>query len=390
MEPVETPAHSGQTPPGWFPDPWQVAAWRWWDGMMWTGHVSDGAVERGRVAERQPRLPGWLSPPVAWSALPVFATTGVIALMSPASVLLSLVPLVIVVPTLWWLDRVEPEPHSSLVHSLLWGATVAVLISSIVNTIVAVSAGTDVAAVASAPIIEEATKGLGIWWALRRHEIDSVVDGVIYAGWVAIGFAVVEDVQYFFTAAGEDQLIAVFIVRGLVTPFAHPLFTFWIGLAVGLAVERRERLPLAAWWGYLLSVATHAAWNGSLVASESSGSGAVIVVAALGFVILFFSVVISLVRIRQRERSQFVAFAPMLVQRYGLTPAELDVFSDWGRMLRARRSLSRPQRRAFDGVHAALARLAVLHARPGEVDAVDEARLVNLLHEARAAGGALR
>ena len=90
------------------------------------------------------------------------------------------------------------------------------------------------------------------------------------------------------------------------------------------------------------------------------------------------------VRVGQRERRQFLAVAPMLVQRYGLTAAELEMFSDWGRMLAVRRSLPRSKRRTFDGVHAGLARLAVLHARPG-VNPADEARLVNLLYEARAA-----
>ena len=26
--------------PGWFPDPWQPQAWRWWDGNTWTLHTS--------------------------------------------------------------------------------------------------------------------------------------------------------------------------------------------------------------------------------------------------------------------------------------------------------------------------------------------------------------
>jgi membrane protease YdiL (CAAX protease family) len=26
-------------PPGWYPDPWQVAGWRWWDGQQWTAHA---------------------------------------------------------------------------------------------------------------------------------------------------------------------------------------------------------------------------------------------------------------------------------------------------------------------------------------------------------------
>lgn len=387
MQPIQTSAQSGRTPPGWFPDPWRMAQWRWWDGRMWTPHLSGGGtaggVDSASVA-RKPRLPAWLSPPVVVCALPTAISVIVFAFISPTSVALGLVPLLIVVPTLWWLDRIEPEPRSSLLHSLLWGATVAVFVSSIVNSIVALAAGLEVAAVVSAPLVEEATKGLGIFWAIRRKELDGVVDGVIYAGWVAIGFAVVEDFQYFATADQADQLVEVFLVRGLLTPFAHPLFTFWMGLAAGLAIERKRPVVPFMLVGYLGSVATHAAWNGSITLSATAGGATVIAVALLAFLVLFTAVVISVVRVRRREQAQFLDATPMLVQRYGLSPGELEIFTDWGRLLSTRRSLPKSERRHFDGVHAALARLAVLHGRAGDVDPVDEARLLHLLQQARA------
>lgn len=44
-------------PPGWYPDPWRQAPWRWWDGGAWTPHTS------------QPRRPTpWLLPHVAVEA----------------------------------------------------------------------------------------------------------------------------------------------------------------------------------------------------------------------------------------------------------------------------------------------------------------------------------
>src|SRR5579872_1495099 len=37
----ESPSRgSGTTPPGWYPDPWRVSPYRWWDGTSWTGNVS--------------------------------------------------------------------------------------------------------------------------------------------------------------------------------------------------------------------------------------------------------------------------------------------------------------------------------------------------------------
>ena len=30
------------TPPGWYPDPWRQATWRWWDGVAWTAFIDQG------------------------------------------------------------------------------------------------------------------------------------------------------------------------------------------------------------------------------------------------------------------------------------------------------------------------------------------------------------
>ncbi len=31
---------AGRPPAGWYPDPWEQAATRWWDGSTWTGHTA--------------------------------------------------------------------------------------------------------------------------------------------------------------------------------------------------------------------------------------------------------------------------------------------------------------------------------------------------------------
>lgn len=380
-----------QGAPGWYPDPWRVAPWRWWDGTAWSAVTHGSSVPMttsSAGAAKKPRLPAWLSPPVVVCGVLMGLYSALLALAAPVAVLLGFVPLVIVLPVLHWLDRVEPEPRAARLHAVLWGATVATFMAIVINSIVAVVAGDTVAAVVSAPVVEEAGKALAIIWAVRRREVDSVMDGIVYAGWAALGFAVVEDFLYFSTAAQEGTLVGVFVVRALLTPFAHPLFTAWIGIAIGRAVQRGRPLR-TAWWGYGLAVGAHAAWNGSLALAGSDGDGGtndgggeVIAVAALGFVLLFVAVVIALVRLRRAEQRRFEAAIPAMAGRYGLTPAELAVFGSWNGLLRTRRSLPRHDRRRFDALHAALARLATLQQRLGE-DPVMEERLVMKLDDAR-------
>ncbi|MCP4224723.1 MAG: PrsW family intramembrane metalloprotease, partial [Actinomycetia bacterium] len=293
--------------------------------------------------------------------------------------------LLIVLPVLWWLDRVEPEPRSSRIHAILWGACVAGLVSGVVNSIVALVGGETIATVVSAPLIEEATKGLGVYWALRRKEIDTVMDGIVYAGWVALGFAVVEDFTYFAVASADNMLIQVFVLRALATPFAHPLFTSWTGLAIGLGVARRQSILASAFWGYGLAVVCHAAWNGSIVYAEETGNYAAVGIATLCFIALFLAAIVTVIAIRSHQQKRFLMAVSMLAGRYGMSPSEIQLFGRWREMLSARRRLPRRQRTGFDAVHSALARLALLHDRPGPIDTVDEQRLADQLQRARQA-----
>lgn len=267
------------TPPGWYPDPWGVAAFRWWNGHAWAANVAPSRGDGGGE-QRRPRLPAWLSVPVLVAgglAVP-FVVLSVV--LEPIVLALVLVPLVFIVPVLAWIDRLEPEPRASRLHAFLWGATVAILGAGVVNSIVLVSYGETATAVISAPLVEETLKGLGILWAVRRTEVDGVVDGIVYAGWVAAGFAMVENIEYFLVASDDGVLAETFVLRALLTPFAHPLFTMWIGLAIGLAVARGSKLPWTALWGWVIAVGLHAGWNGAIVASVDLADERILLVAA--------------------------------------------------------------------------------------------------------------
>jgi RsiW-degrading membrane proteinase PrsW (M82 family) len=369
-------------PAGWYADPWKLAAWRWWDGAGWTGHVHS-------AVDAKPRLQSWLSVPVAFGLVATVLSLVVLLALSPLATLLAfvlgLVPLAIVFPVLAWLDRVEPEPLASRVHAMLWGACVAGFVSGVVNSVVAFQASEAWAAVVSAPIIEEIMKGLGIYWAVRRREVDGVMDGIVYAGWVGLGFAIVEDITYFANAAEADILGQVFVVRALLTPFAHPLFTAWTGLGIGLAIRRGQSLWLNAAWGLGLAIVCHAAWNGTLTFAGDTGQNGALAVVAACFVVLFVAAAATVVLLRRAEKREFTELVPLLAQRHGLNRDEVSIFSDWKRTLATRRSLPRGQRPLFDQVHASLARLALFYRRPpASQDAATAELLANQLQHARA------
>ncbi len=369
---------------------------------MWTGHLHGAApvsVPQAPVPgagnltntagpsqlsvlepPKKPFLPAFLSWPVVIAALPSLAFMAVVLVSAPPAFFLGFVPLFIVMPVLLWIDRIEPEPWSSKIHTFLWGTFVAGIISVIVNTGVALTLGEAVAAVASAPIIEEITKGLGIVWMVRRKEVDGPMDGIVYAGWSALGFAMIENMNFFLAALEGDMLVEVFIGRALFTPFAHPLFTMWTGLAIGLAVRARKS-TWSGLWGLGLAMALHAAWNGALTFSEATDSGLLVIgVAILLFVSLFIASGVGIVILRRRDQRRYQQLVPFLASRYNMSQAQVALLLDPAQHKAVRANMTdKAQVRQFKMASSAMVRLAALLDHDDMPPPEDEARLYSQL-----------
>ncbi|HSU25427.1 MAG TPA: PrsW family intramembrane metalloprotease, partial [Pyrinomonadaceae bacterium] len=133
-------------------------------------------------------------------------------------------------------------------------------------------AGQVAGAVLSAPIFEEGSKGLGLLVLLIffRRYFDDILDGIVFAGVIALGFATVENVLYYGQAlgqAGPAALIITFVMRGVLSPFAHVTFTSMTGIGCGISRESHNKfvriiMPVI---GYMAAVTLHAIWNGMAV-----------------------------------------------------------------------------------------------------------------------------
>ena len=245
-------------------------------------------------------------------ALAMFVGAGVMALVLALSgapsalavgVMLAALPVGPLVACFLWLDRYEPEPKSLLLLAFGWGAFVATAIALFLQLFDAVAFRSDdgFSGVVVAPITEEAAKGIFILLLLwfRRVELDGVMDGIVYAGMIGIGFAFTENILYLsaayvgddYNAGGLGSAVGLFVIRGIFSPFAHPFFTAFFGVGVGIAVGSRSRAVriAAPLIGYLLAVSAHGLWNGSLLANNGQTALAsyvfVMVPAFIGFII---------------------------------------------------------------------------------------------------------
>jgi RsiW-degrading membrane proteinase PrsW (M82 family) len=286
------------------------------------------------------------------TAIIALAAVVAISWQTPSAILLALIPLSYTIPLFVWLDRLEPEPRAMRWNAFLWGAGISVLVASFFNDLTSAAAGMAVAAVVSAPISEEIMKILGISSAAKRRQIDGPLDGAVYAGYVGLGFAAVENVIYFSDAINEDVLGSTFVLRGLFSPLAHPYFCMWAGVAVGRAVQRGRSRRVAAVRGLLVAIPLHATWNLGAVSPIFS-------VLLLGHIVLFVVLVRRIRRLRRAEVALVRERLPQLAFQYNLSPAELEIYGNLRATARLRRQMTREQKRAFDRRRVAVTKAAL-------------------------------
>lgn len=236
----------------------------------------------------------------------------------PVALLIGMVSATLPVPIylmlVLWIDRYESEPAWMLATAFFWGALVAVFFAFLINTAsdVAVQlmtnsarAGHTFGAVISAPIVEESAKALilFIFFFAKKDEFDGVIDGIVYAAMVGLGFAMTENIQYYGKAVmegGGGTLTFVFILRGFLAPFSHPMFTSMTGIGLGLA--RQSRNTVLKWvappFGLMAAMSMHSIWNGSGVLF---GGGAFLLTYILIMIPAFFIMLVVIALALRRE-----------------------------------------------------------------------------------------
>jgi len=180
---------------------------------------------------------------------------------------------------LYWLDRYEKEPKVLLGAAFTWGFVVAAGGAFIINTVLGIGIyfvtgsefTTDLTTASIiAPLVEESLKGLAVLivFFLFRREFDSILDGMIYGGIVALGFAATENAFYIYEKgyleSGWEGFWFLVFVRVILVGWQHPFYTAFTG--IGLAVARMNKnglvkflAPIAGWG---VAVFTHAFHNG--------------------------------------------------------------------------------------------------------------------------------
>jgi len=171
------------------------------------------------------------------------------------ALLMAILPVPVLILLAFFLDRFEAEPLWMLAVAFFWGATIAILFAGMFNTLNAAilmkllgkGMGDALAAPLSAPPVEEISKAMVLFafFFFKKDEFDGVLDGILYAAMVGLGFAMTENITYYAKgiAQGGGQAAAItFFLRCVMGAYGHPLFTSMTG--IGLGISRQSDNPL--------------------------------------------------------------------------------------------------------------------------------------------------
>ena len=234
------------------------------------------------------------------------------------SIVVVLIPSLIAIAVLWWLDRYEKEPLWLLSIVFFWGAVPTIILSLVAQLVLdiplsAVLGHSVLYPLANmsivAPLTEETFKGLILLaiFLLYRQEFDGVMDGILYGALVGFGFSIVEDVFYMVGSLLEGGWAAwgttVALRVGLYN-LNHSLFAACTGVGFGLARNVRQTwkkvsFPLLGW---IAGMTLHAIHNaGTVFAAKTSGLSCLVLTAVdwMGVLGMFILVLVAVSRERR-------------------------------------------------------------------------------------------
>ncbi len=188
----------------------------------------------------------------------------------------SLMILPVALPVLFWAayhyhkDRHLPEPPGKLFVSFLLGGAAALVAKALYVGLGYVGLRYDAVALADADVlrllgyallaigpIEEFAKLLPfVLVIIRFDDFDEPLDGIIYASFIALGFAAAENLYYLQFLTPIEAL-----ARGFASPVVHMMFASIWGYRISSARVSGRPLLAAAVSGFLIAALLHGLYD---------------------------------------------------------------------------------------------------------------------------------
>jgi len=201
-------------------------------------------------------------------------------------------------------ERYAREKVIPLFLCFLWGATIAIIASIILEFVLEISLAVSIdkidnfgimLAIFIAPFAEELTKPLALRLKTVKRELDELEDGLIYGAVAGLGFSATENLLYGYSFLSEGLSIFIFLMflRSVGGCLLHASATSLTGYGYGRSIMKKTSL-LRVLPFFVLAISVHAFYN-FLVSFDMMG-----LVLGLFVALMFVVITIYLVRIKIR------------------------------------------------------------------------------------------
>ena len=202
-------------------------------------------------------------------------------------------------------ERYNREQWKPIFLCFLWGATIAVVAAFILEVVFELpftysSSDTEmvpfVAAVVSAPVVEEFTKPLALRLKTVKYNLDELEDGLIYGAVAGLGFSATENLLYgySFLSEGFVAFLLLMAVRSFGGCLLHASATALTGYGYGKSVMKHSSL-LGVIPYFILAIFLHGLYN-FVLSYELAG-------VVSGLFLAFLLVIIAITVVRKKIRA---------------------------------------------------------------------------------------
>ena len=183
---------------------------------------------------------------------------------------IAILPVIILMVFIYRQDKYQKEPIKSLAKAFIGGMLAIPLDILLVTGIDSALAGTAItntvffSAFLEAGIPEELSKFIifmiFIW---NDKNFDEYFDGIVYASFIGLGFACIENIEYVFSFGFSTG-----VVRALISVPGHFLFGVVLGYFLSLAKFHSEKRGLYILTGLLLAMLAHGLFDWMLMITQ--------------------------------------------------------------------------------------------------------------------------
>lgn len=189
----------------------------------------------------------------------------------------AVVPIILLLIFIYKKDKYQPEPLGKLLLAFFVGCLSVIPAAMMEGVIMIAAPSAEYMPVLNglfngylvAGLSEELCKLLLLLLVIwKSPHFDEFFDGIVYAAYLSLGFACVENIMYVFQ--GDDQM-ATALARGLLAVPAHFLFAVTMGYYVSLAKFDPQNQKLNLFKAFLYPMLLHGTYDALLMVADNLG-----------------------------------------------------------------------------------------------------------------------